>query len=1159
MLSVKIGQYHPALENSFVNTIQTLKKDDPLTPIVVVAPTNWMLNRLQERLVQGYDTSACLKHTEAGFINISFVNFFTLAKEICKRSETDTGQIIQKSVIYECVVAGLLRQRTLKEPIFKDIKSTSTLALSLFRVVQDLNDANINVNDLKEAIREGFIDSAEIQKLYGVVHLYDMFKQRLKSLNMSDYSGVYRLATACLPDSNFLKGFKYILAYGFYDLTGVEQDLFREIFRLYPTILFLPYQKKHPAFSYVKPFFESFALGLACDVDEIPTSDSSGFSYLMDFKSEDDSAASCGLRDTSCKLNTQPTTHNSQHETRNTKSLSDIHIINASGLRDETWTVAKEILKFADKGYKMEEIGVVARTLEPYTDVIKNVFQENCIPFITSAQEPIARYPLVKVIQRILMLKREKYYRPMVTELLGSPYFRMPAFDYKGDAPRPDLWDVLSRSLGIRYGIECWLSRLKQAKSKLSDIECDAYKSKENKEENCGFSVAEEETERHFYVPAVQIELLENVLHKLANDISSLPEKAPWTVMSYKITHFLQKYIHIPSECMNQEDRKRDCQIMNKILELLHVLCTLDCLNEEVTIDQFVDTLIDLCQRESISIGLDNGRGVKVLDAMSARGIPFRVLFVLGLNEKVFPRAISEEPFLRDHVRRKLSDVLGNCIPEKLRGFEEEYLLFYFLLNAAREQLYLIYERSDEAGKPEIQSHYLMEIVRNMQRTSVGVKTYKEKSEYEVYVPRGIKDKFLTKEISLLTPKEIGIRLAIDRIDPANFMKLFKINRDAFVHAQSALDYIESYNHNLTSYDGVVGDMSGWWKGHGYRGFSPTAIEVFGLCPFKFFMSKILELEPLDEPEKVDEIPSVDLGSLYHNILRDFYSRLIKKRYFDSMAKEVNPVELLHDIAKKYFTEVERQMPISYPILWEIKKEEIIAYLTRFITCDLERVKQTGFIPTYLERVVKLCLQNDLIKLVPVHPKTVETSELTFKGKIDRIDLKKEENTISFRVVDYKSGKFTKENLIKSALKGQKLQLPFYIIMAEHVLSEEIKKGLITEGQIKLDNASFVYITQDGEGKKGQKEIPEKTIEGGDWKDFKGQCWETLKEFLQYIHDGIFPISPAEDTQKCEWCEFSTVCRRGHQPLRFRLEQDARLKKYLEIRNLNISKKTNKS
>ena len=57
----------------------------------------------------------------------------------------------------------------------------------------------------------------------------------------------------------------------------------------------------------------------------------------------------------------------------------------------------------------------------------------------------------------------------MVVELLNAPYFKMPVFDRKGVAPRPDLWDILSRRLGIRGGIECWLSRLEQAKSMTED------------------------------------------------------------------------------------------------------------------------------------------------------------------------------------------------------------------------------------------------------------------------------------------------------------------------------------------------------------------------------------------------------------------------------------------------------------------------------------------------------------------------------------------------------------------------------------------------------------------------------------------------------------------------------------------------------------------
>ena len=64
MLSIKFGHYHPSLENSFAETLHTIKSEDPLSPIAVIAPTNYMLERLQERLVRKHDVS---------FLNVFFL------------------------------------------------------------------------------------------------------------------------------------------------------------------------------------------------------------------------------------------------------------------------------------------------------------------------------------------------------------------------------------------------------------------------------------------------------------------------------------------------------------------------------------------------------------------------------------------------------------------------------------------------------------------------------------------------------------------------------------------------------------------------------------------------------------------------------------------------------------------------------------------------------------------------------------------------------------------------------------------------------------------------------------------------------------------------------------------------------------------------------
>lgn len=1179
MLSVKIGLYHPFLEQSFVDTIQTLKKDNPLAPLAVVAPTNIMVKHLQE----------CLAHEQgASFVNISFMNFSVLAREICRYSGTHIGGIISQPVIYECLIEGLLKNRIFQDSLCKNTRSLPALARALFIVMQDLINANVCADDLKAVIQEGFVGDAERQRLSGIAQLYDIFKQKLKALRISNHSNVYHLATPQVSDSEFLKGFHHVLTYGFYDLSGVELDFFREIFRYHPTTLFLPYQKKYPAFSFVKPFFESFVLGLAYDIEEISPDDNSAFPCITNFHDTrgtisvdseiggfDDVASSAQGAILTSPLIGRRDGEETENLQKGVVPKGKCSIINVSGKRDEVWIVAKEILKLVGKGYKMEEIGVVARTLEPYTEAIQKIFQENFIPFVTSLQEVLERYPLVKVIRQMLLLKREKYYRPMVIEVLGSPYFKMPVSRSQKITPRPDLWDILSRRLGIRGNIECWFSRLKQAKSvfaevssgdtenenspessfhkgelnEISGVQYNEFSFLEKEDEGMRFT-DEEETERYTSIPVDQILFLDDILKILSNDLSSLPERASWKVMGQKITHVLQSYICIPSEGMDSKDEERDRLIMQKIWELFDIIQTLDCLNEEVTLDQCIDTFIRACRQEGLPMGSENIKGVKVLDVLSARGLSFRALFVLGLNEKVFPRAISEEPFLRDYVRRKLTEVLGNYLPEKLRGFDEERILFSLMLNAARERLYLLYERSDEAGKPKIPSHYLMDIMQDIHGASTTTGNVSEELGREVYIPRGIQDKLYNQEISLLTPKEIRIRMALDRTDPVHFMRACGMNSDSYVRSQVALNLIDDYRPHLTAYDGIVGDVSLWWNKQIRAGFSPTTLEIFGACPFQFFMRKVLKLRSMEEPEKDEMSSAIDIGNLYHNILMDFYTTLINQRYFNTKAKKVNPEVLLYDIAQEHFTNREHQIPLRYPIIWEIEKEEILAFLTHFVVWDLQRIEQTGYIPAYLERVIRINPKNDLPR---------NASKILCNGKIDRVDIKAVGNTMSFRIVDYKSGRFFKENLMRSAIRGQKLQLPFYIIMIEYLLSKEIEKGRITQDVIKLEEASFVYVAQNGEDKKGQRDVPEKIINASEWNEYGKQCWDTVKEFLLYIREGIFPVSPVTDGQKCEWCEFAAVCRRSNQPLRFRLEHDARLKKYHEIGSLTLGKKLNKA
>jgi len=58
-------------------------------------------------------------------------------------------------------------------------------------------------------------------------------------------------------------------------------------------------------------------------------------------------------------------------------------------------------------------------------------------------------------------------------------------------------------------------------------------------------------------------------------------------------------------------------------------------------------------------------------------------------------------------VRRQLKFRLGNNLPLKLAGYEEERLLFTLACESAREELMIVWQRSDEKGRVQVRSPFV--------------------------------------------------------------------------------------------------------------------------------------------------------------------------------------------------------------------------------------------------------------------------------------------------------------------------------------------------------------------------------------------------------------------------------------------------------------------
>src|SRR5205807_852700 len=79
-----------------------------------------------------------------------------------------------------------------------------------------------------------------------------------------------------------------------------------------------------------------------------------------------------------------------------------------------------------------------------------------------------------------------------------------------------------------------------------------------------------------------------------------------------------------------------------------------------------------------------------------------------------------------------------------------------------------------------------------------------------------------------------------------------------------------------TPYDGllrhsdVISDLRQVF--HAERVFSPTALEDYIACPFRFFLGHVLRLEPLTEPS--EEIEVTRRGQAFHRALSRMHEQL---------------------------------------------------------------------------------------------------------------------------------------------------------------------------------------------------------------------------------------------------------------------------------------------
>lgn len=1061
MLRIVTGPFHPDLERSLVEEVRQLKESDPLAPLAIVVPSKLLLDRLRRLLV-----------VEAGLslLNVHFLTFHQLALRLYeerrvpsalldKMSEASPPMLLVEGLFFEQLLRQLVRRPLPGVELLRQFGQTAGTWSALWATLRDLKDAAVDPAIVLRAVGEGLFEAEEAPKLQALMALYAAVLESKRVLGVGLADDVAIAAVPLASTSRFLSRLQRLCYYGFYDLTQVQLSLFGAVIHeANVTIYFNIIDKK--TFSFAQRFYER---------------------HILPLGSKSSPAGS---------------------EVTEEREGPQARLFNAVGTDDELAVCCKEILTLVEaNGYRFDEIGVVARTLEPYQTSLRRLFDQHRIPFVTTVTVPVIQEPVVKAMLQLASLPLTGLYRAPVMEVLASPYYRVERMAMRGIEPRPDLWKLAVRVLGITRGEQEW-RRLETAGQR--DLLVGEREGAE------GTKGAKGDRGGQLKIDAAQLQLLWHLVSELTADCRGLPERGGFADLTAAFVSFASKHLAVPGLAPDwrEEDElldrfKRLGMAIRHVVEQLHLL---DRIGAEVSWQEWATTFNQVIERATVPVAEDNHLGVQVLDAMAARGLPFRALFLLGLNEKVFPRFIREDAFLRDRPRRVLEETLGYKIDEKLAGYDEEQLLFAMLSQAATQRLYLLYQRADAEGRPLVPSPYL---------DHAAIRPAGGRVEL---VPRRFSERVGTAPFlqTLLTKEELALWLVLQGRDPSSLWALWDSPERAvlFQNGWEALRRLEGEANQPGPSDGVTGPLARFWESALKRGFAPTSLERYARCPFQYFAAQVLRLEPLRQPVP-EELQAQTMGELCHAVLRTCYPRLVEAGW-PGLEPTTSVQAHVTRAVEEVFAAHAAEQGTGYALIWDLARETIEGLVLDLLEIDGEDCRASGFRPVAFEVEAQGLLEGLRENLSEGLP---EPRAVTVKGRVDRVDRRKEPPAL--RIVDYKykesrQSKSEDRDLSTAAVRAFRLQPPLYALMKVQARAHERQP-------VPVERVDLLFLAPHWDTR-----IERASFDAAMWQGPVGpQIRQTLDTLLDGIKEGRFHILP---DGYCTYCEFSTACRRFHGP-----------------------------
>lgn len=791
------------------------------------------------------------------------------------------------------------------------------------------------------------------------------------------------------------------------------------------------------------------------------------------------------------------------------QNVENIQLFLATNPYSEVEHIAEKIVEeVRENGYRYKDIGIITKNIETYSSLIKAIFSKYDIPVYIDEKKDLSQNILIKYIISLLDVFSKNWSYDSVISYIKTGFC---------DIEENEIYELenYAKKWGIKYSKwykEDW-NFGEEDKEKLERLNVARRKAIEpllEFKEKCF-----KHTDARSITKAIYEFLIKNEIDKkLIQKANSQKEQNPELADEYE-TSFNT--------------------VINIFDEIVKVFG-----EEKIGYEKYASFLkISFSENGlgKIPAGVDQ---VTVGDVDRSRSHTVKIIFIVGLNDGSFPSVNNNEGFLNDSDRENLKKINVELAKTTLEALYNDNFNIYKAFTTSEEKLYLSYISADNDGASQKPSTLLLKIKKifpNLKETSDIIQRQ-----------MSITNKKATFDELLLNIRNYKDGKEIDEI----WFEIYKIFEkddewnEKLENAVKAIDFSNMPEKiNAENVQKLYGNT---------LKTSVSRLEKYKSCPFSFYLRYGLKIEEKD----TFKLESLDTGSFMHDVIDTFFERIQDLGLTVREMEDEKIKQIIDEIVDEKLN-----LPRNYIFISSAKFKNQTVKLRRLVLKAMKyiiaTIKNSDF--EVFGHEVEF---GDGKKYPPIQINLENGKKVEIVGKIDRVDIAKDEKGKYLRIIDYKSS--IKDIDLNDVAYGLQLQLLTYldaitknedaeaagvlyfnliepIIKAdrkktEEELEDEVRKRFKMKGIVLADVKVVKMMDKKLESGYsdmlpiylGKEEISQKLSSTATKEQFKAlqkYIIKVIKDISKEILSGKIDIKPYYKNKKtpCEYCEYKGICQ----------------------------------